>query len=46
MRRHRANLVIKPNDEYGGSGVTLGWETDEKDWDAAIERAISGTSGV
>ena len=23
-------LVLKPNDEYGGTGVTLGWETDER----------------
>ena len=26
-REHRDSLVLKPNDEYGGSGVTLGWET-------------------
>ena len=23
-------LVLKPNDEYGGTGVTLGWETSER----------------
>jgi hypothetical protein len=32
--------VIKPNDEYGGSGVMLGWETDAAQWDDAIARAI------
>lgn len=41
IRRHRENLVLKPSDEYGGAGVTLGWETNERDWDVAIERAIS-----
>ena len=41
MRKNRSNLVLKPSDEYGGSGVTLGWETSEHDWDEAIERAIS-----
>jgi len=41
IREKRENLVLKPSDEYGGSGVTLGWETNERDWDAAIERAIS-----
>ena len=41
MRKSRSNLVLKPSDEYGGSGVTLGWETSERDWDEAIERAIS-----
>jgi hypothetical protein len=35
--------VLKPSDEYGGSGVSLGWETSEQDWDEAIERAVSAT---
>ena len=42
VRKNRSNLVLKPSDEYGGSGITLGWETSEQDWDQAIERAISG----
>jgi len=41
LRAHREQFVIKPNDEYGGTGVTLGWETSEADWDAAIARAIA-----
>jgi hypothetical protein len=41
LRQHRDGLVIKPNDEYGGTGVTLGWETSEADWDAAIGRALA-----
>jgi len=41
LRRHRDRFVIKPNDEYGGTGVTLGWETTEAEWDAAIARAIA-----
>jgi uncharacterized circularly permuted ATP-grasp superfamily protein len=46
VRQHRENLVLKPSDEYGGTGVTLGWETSERDWDAAIERAVSaGNNG-
>jgi uncharacterized circularly permuted ATP-grasp superfamily protein len=40
IRARRERLVLKPNDEYGGSGVTLGWETSEGEWDAAIERAV------
>jgi hypothetical protein len=39
LRTARDRFVIKPNDEYGGTGVTLGWETSESDWDAAIARA-------
>jgi len=40
LRNRRDTLVIKPNDEYGGTGVTLGWETDERAWDEAIARAL------
>jgi uncharacterized circularly permuted ATP-grasp superfamily protein len=41
LRAHRDRFVIKPNDEYGGAGVTLGWETSEREWDAAIARALA-----
>ena len=41
LRRHRDRFVIKPNDEYGGTGVTLGWETTESEWDAVIARALA-----
>jgi hypothetical protein len=44
-REHRDSLVLKPNDEYGGSGVTLGWETSVAEWDAALDKAVAG-SGV
>ena len=40
IRSRRTQLVLKPNDEYGGTGVTLGWESDERTWDATIERAL------
>jgi len=26
IRKERENMVLKPSDEYGGAGVTLGWE--------------------
>jgi hypothetical protein len=44
IRNKRQNLVLKPSDEYGGTGVTLGWEADEKSWDAAIEKALSAAN--
>jgi len=40
-RVNRERLVLKPNDEYGGAGVTLGWETDAGAWDAALEHALA-----
>ena len=46
LRKERQNLVLKPSDEYGGSGVTLGWETTESAWDQAIERALSAKNGA
>jgi uncharacterized circularly permuted ATP-grasp superfamily protein len=46
VRKERENLVLKPSDEYGGAGVTLGWETSEADWDIAIERALSAKNGA
>jgi len=41
LRTNRDRFVIKPNDEYGGTGVTLGWETSESEWEAAIGRALA-----
>jgi uncharacterized circularly permuted ATP-grasp superfamily protein len=46
IRANRADLVLKPNDEYGGTGVTLGWETDEQTWDDTIGRALGGRDGA
>jgi hypothetical protein len=42
VRKRRNDLVLKPSDEYGGMGVTLGWETDAKHWEHAIEQALPG----
>jgi len=41
LRANREAFVIKPNDEYGGTGVTLGWESSAGDWDRALERALA-----
>jgi Circularly permuted ATP-grasp type 2 len=46
VRRERERLVIKPNDEYGGTGVVLGWEASEAEWDAAIGRAVGAGGGA
>ncbi len=37
IRSNRRHFVIKPNDEYGGKGVTLGFTSTESEWDAAIQ---------
>lgn len=41
IRKNQKKLVMKPSDEYGGMGVTLGWEVDQKRWNGAIEKALS-----
>ncbi len=46
VRAHRETLVIKPNDEYGGSGVLLGWDADERAWDERIATALGGDHGA
>ena len=45
-RRDRDRLVLKPNDEYGGTGVMLGWEASEADWDAGLQRALADPPGT
>jgi uncharacterized circularly permuted ATP-grasp superfamily protein len=31
--------LLKPNDEYGGKGIVIGWETDANAWEAALQEA-------
>lgn len=37
--RERERMVLKPNDDYGGTGIVLGWEVDAAGWEAAVRRA-------
>ena len=37
---HRENFVLKPNDEYGGKGIVLGWEVSSEEWAQAIQSAL------
>src|SRR5436305_2504119 len=38
---HRENFVLKPNDEYGGKGIVLGWQTDSNSCAQAIQAALT-----
>ena len=40
IAKHRERLVLKPNDDYGGAGITLGWTVDDVTWREAIARAL------
>jgi len=41
IQAHRERLVLKPNDDYGGAGITLGWTVDDAAWAEAIVRALA-----
>lgn len=36
----REQFVLKPNDDYGGHGVFLGWESDGQLWQDAFKTAL------
>jgi hypothetical protein len=40
LARNKDQFVIKPNDEYGGKGVVLGWEVDSDEWAAALKTSL------
>lgn len=37
---HKDQLVLKPNDEYGGKGIVLGWEVGDAAWAEALRSAL------
>jgi len=40
IAERRETMVLKPNDEYGGKGIVLGWTVDDATWQAAIQTAL------
>lgn len=38
---HQDRLVLKPNDDYGGSGIAIGWETPPDAWERVVRAAQS-----
>jgi uncharacterized circularly permuted ATP-grasp superfamily protein len=42
----REQLVLKPNDDYGGRGVVLGWEVDDAAWSAALREGLDAPTVV
>jgi len=41
--RNRERLVLKPNDEYGGKGVVLGWTVDRHEWEQTLLGALTSS---
>lgn len=40
-RENSHKLVLKPNDDYGGHGIYIGWNSTGEEWKSAIETALS-----
>ncbi len=40
-RSNRGKLVLKPNDDYGGHGIFIGWTSSASQWDDAIDFALT-----
>jgi hypothetical protein len=38
---HRERFVLKPNDDYGGKGIVLGWTVDVSRWEQAVRSALA-----
>ena len=40
-RSNSHKLVLKPNDDYGGHGIYIGWNSSPAEWDDAIAAALA-----
>ncbi len=40
-RSNSSKLVLKPNDDYGGHGIYIGWNSSASEWDDAIKVALT-----
>lgn len=41
IKANRNKLVLKPNDDYGGHGIAIGWNSSEAEWSAALENGLA-----
>jgi len=41
IAQRRDQMVLKPNDDYGGAGIVLGWEVSDSEWAVAIKTALA-----
>ncbi len=40
LLKYRERFVLKPNDDYGGRGIVLGWQTNTSGWERAVQDAL------
>lgn len=41
VAREKDRFVLKPNDDYGGAGIVLGWTVDGHEWERALAHALA-----
>lgn len=39
-RQNKHKLVLKPNDDYGGHGIFIGWTSDDSQWEEAMKTSL------
>ena len=39
-------FVLKPNDEYGGTGIVLGWTVSQQEWDTKLDEYVRANTIV
>jgi uncharacterized circularly permuted ATP-grasp superfamily protein len=40
LAQNKDQFVVKPNDEYGGKGVVLGWTVSQSEWEALLQERM------
>lgn len=43
IAENKDNLVLKPNGEYGGKGVVLGWQSTSDEWHDTLKGALESS---
>ena len=43
ISRWKDRFVLKPNDEYGGKGVVLGWTVEQHEWEQTIMSGLTAS---
>jgi uncharacterized circularly permuted ATP-grasp superfamily protein len=43
VTRWKDRLVLKPNDEYGGKGVILGWTVEQHEWEQTVLAGLTAS---
>lgn len=41
LAQNKDEFVVKPNDEYGGKGVVLGWTVSQSEWETILQERLN-----